>query len=298
MTDSATTGPADAGLWRVDGRCIDCDVARQLAPGNTAQRDGTTVVTRQPRTADEEAGLWRAALACPVAAVRPPREATAPTGLLPSRIEDEVYLCGYNSKETFGANAYFVRRPEGNLLIDAPRFSRAVAARYEELGGVSRILVTHRDHVPHVARYAQHFGAPVWIHEGDSASAPFATEILRGSAPETVQRGVVALPVTGHTPGSTVYLVDDRFCFTGDTLYWSRDQEDLEVFETVVWHSRQELLESVRRMAAQARFEWVLPGHGDRRRLPADEMTTRLLALAQRMRGRPALPLDIGAVRW
>jgi glyoxylase-like metal-dependent hydrolase (beta-lactamase superfamily II) len=29
---------------------------------------------------------------------------------------------------------------------------------------------------------------------------------------------VSAVPLPGHTPGSAVYVVEDRFCFTGDTL--------------------------------------------------------------------------------
>ncbi|MGY6026928.1 MBL fold metallo-hydrolase [Streptomyces spinosirectus] len=288
----------DRSGWDVTRRCINCDVARQLAPETTEQRDRLTMMSRQPATTEEELALWRAALACPVAAIRPPRGASAPPRVLPLRIEDEVYLCGYASKETFGANAYFVRRPEGNLLIEAPRWSRTVAARYEEMGGVAHILVTHRDHVPHVARYAAHFGARVWIHEGDARSARFATDVLRGSAATTVQRGVVALPVPGHTPGSVVFLVDDRFCFSGDTLYWSRAAQDLEVFESVVWHSRAQLLRSVERLAAEARFEWILPSHGDRRRLPAGEAATRLAALAERMRGRPGRRVDIAGVAW
>jgi glyoxylase-like metal-dependent hydrolase (beta-lactamase superfamily II) len=290
--------PRGTGTWQVGRRCINCDVARQIAPDNTAEQDRRTVVTRQPETEAEELALWQAALACPVRAIRPPRGTSAPPGALPLRIEDEVYACGYTSLQTFGANAYFVRRPEGNLLVEAPRWSRAVATEYERLGGLAHILVTHRDHVAHVARYARHFGARVWIHEGDAEKAPFATDILRGTEPAEVQPGVVALPLPGHTPGSTVFLVDDRYCFTGDTLYWSRATQDLEVFETVVWYSRPELLRSVERLAAEARFTWVLPSHGDRRRLAPGEAAARLSALAERMRGRPGRPVDIRRVTW
>jgi glyoxylase-like metal-dependent hydrolase (beta-lactamase superfamily II) len=284
--------------WAIDDSCINCDVSRQLSPGNTRQSERATVITRQPATPGEELGLWQAALACPVAAVRPPHGSTAPPDVFPLRLEEEVYQCGYNSRETFGASAYFLSRPEGNLLIDAPRWSRAVAAAYEERGGVAHILVTHRDHVPHAARYAEHFGARLWIHEGDAPSLPGATDLLRGREPTTIQRGVVAFPVPGHTQGSTMYLADDRFCFTGDSLYWSRSAGDLEVFETVVWYSRSEQLSSLERLAAAASFQWVLPGHGDRRKLPAREMSARLAGLVRRMRDRPGRPLDLSAVAW
>jgi glyoxylase-like metal-dependent hydrolase (beta-lactamase superfamily II) len=289
---------ADSQEWHIDSGCIGCDVARQLAPGTTADRSGKTVMSRQPRDTEEERELWRAALACPVGAVRPPRRSRVPADVLPMRIQDEVYLCGFTSRETYGAQAYFVRRPEGNLLVDAPRWSRRAAAAYERLGGIAHILLTHRDHTAPAQRYARHFGARVWIHQDDADAARFATDVLRGPAPVTVQRGVVARPAPGHTAGSTLYLVDERFCFTGDTLYWSRSAGDVEVFESVVWYSRPELIATVRRLAAEARFEWILPGHGDRRQLPAGEMSRRLAALADRMDSRAGRALDIGAVKW
>ncbi|MFI2765723.1 MBL fold metallo-hydrolase, partial [Streptomyces echinatus] len=43
---------------------------------------------------------------------------------------------------------------------------------------------------------------------------------------------------------------------------------------------------------------WVLPGHGDRRRLPADEMSRRLHALAERTRLLRPRPVDFTGLRW
>ncbi|GLY73636.1 hypothetical protein Airi01_019030 [Actinoallomurus iriomotensis] len=45
------------------------------------------------------------------------------------------------------------------------------------------------------------------------------------------------------------------------------------------------------------RFEWILPGHGDRRRLAADEMSRRLRAPADQSRGLRPRPIDFTAVR-
>ncbi|MYR60003.1 MBL fold metallo-hydrolase, partial [Streptomyces sp. SID625] len=107
-----------------------------------------------------------------------------------------------------------------------------------------------------------------------------------------------ALPLPGHTRGSVLYLADDRYCFTGDSFYWSRTTGDLEVAESVTWYSVEELAASLARVAGHLRFEWVLPGHGDRRRLPADEMSRRLRSLTERTRLLRPRPIDFTAVRW
>lgn len=95
-----------------------------------------------------------------------------------------------------------------------------------------------------------------------------------------------------------LYLADDRYCFSGDSFYWSRGMGDLAVADSVTWYSIEELAASLARTAERLRFEWVLPGHGDRRRLPADEMARRVRALAERTRLLRPRPVDFTAIRW
>lgn len=52
------------------------------------------------------------------------------------------------------------------MMIDTPRWSESLAARYE-LGPVTDVLLTHRDHAAHGRRYADRFGARLWIHEAE-----------------------------------------------------------------------------------------------------------------------------------
>lgn len=68
--------------------------------------------------------------------------------------------------------------------------------------------------------------------------------------------------------------------------------------ESVTWYSIEELAASMARVVDTLRFEWLLPGHGDRKRLPAEEMTQRLRALATRVQRLRAQPIDFTAVRW
>ncbi|MEV5738733.1 hypothetical protein AB0L30_01645 [Microbispora rosea] len=46
------------------------------------------------------------------------------------------------------------------------------------------------------------------------------------------------------------------------------------------------------------RFEWLLPGHGDRRRLPAGEFARRMRDLTVRTGRLSPRPIDFPALRW
>ncbi|MFJ6797349.1 MBL fold metallo-hydrolase [Streptomyces sp. NPDC091268] len=286
--------------WYVDERCFNCDVARQLAPDLIGEADGRSRVLRQPRDDVETRRLHAAVFACPTRSIRPstgkPDQRLDP---FPMALDGGVLLCGHNSQHTAGANSYLLRRPAGTLMmVDTPRWSRALADRYAQLGRVTDVLLTHRDHAAHGGRYADHFGARLWIHEGDLDAAPAADRVIRGVEPREIGEGVTAHPLPGHTAGSVLYLADDRYCFSGDSFFWSRTTADLEVPDSVTWYSIEELATSLARTAGRLRFEWVLPGHGDRRRLSADEMSGRLEALTERTRLLRPRPIDFTAVRW
>lgn len=287
----------------MDDRCTNCDVARQLAPGLIGEVGGRSAVLREPRDRGEAERLHAAAHACHTRSLHPPddrlEEVPDPFPMALDGPDGAVYLCGHNSRQTAGANSYLLRRPGGTvMMVDTPRWSPSLAARYEKLGPVTDVLLTHRDHAAHGRQYADGFGARLWIHEGDLDAAPDADRVLRGTEPVEIADGVVAHPLPGHTEGSVLYLADDRYCFTGDSFHWSRTTGDVEVFDTVTWHSVEELAASLERTAGRLRFEWLLPGHGDRRRLPPGEMTARLRRLAVRTRELRQRPVDFRAIRW
>jgi hypothetical protein len=60
------------------------------------------------------------------------------------------------------------------------------------------------------------------------------------------------------------------------TAPWSRTTGDIEVTDTATWYSITELAASLERTARRIHFEWLLPGHGDRKRLSTQDMTKRL----------------------
>lgn len=274
------------GPWFVDRRCIDCDASRQVAPELFARRDRQTVVARQPADAGEERSMWRAAIACPTASIRRDPPASRPRDLYPWEFADGVHYCGWNARESFGANSFLAVRDAGTVMVDAPRWSPPLVERIAAMGGLDHILLTHRDDVAAADRYAERFGARVWIHAADADAAPYATDVVDGADDVEVQPGLTIVPCPGHTRGSVVFLLDDRFLFTGDSLFWHRRRGDLAIHRAFTWYSLEAQLDSLEHIADRHRFSAVLAGHGDRHETTTDDMHRRLVELVRRERSR------------
>ena len=275
------TAPGD---WYVDTACIDCGASRHVAPDLIVERHGKSVFARQPATPEEQLAVWRAVLVCPTASVRSETKQARPqTTIFPQQVTEGVWRCGFNARSSFGAHSYFVARPGGNLLVDSPRFATELANWFRDAGGIAHILLSHRDDVADAGKYAERFGARVWIHYDDRSAAPYATDVLEGESARGITSGIVAIPVPGHTRGSVVYLLDDRVLFAGDSLAWSIREQDLVAFRDACWYSWSALAASLAKLAGY-RFEWLLPGHGWPAHLPAEEMNARLRVLVTRMR--------------
>lgn len=272
------------GDWYIDTACINCGASRHVAPGLIAERNDKSVFVRQPVTPEDQLAAWRAVLVCPTASVRSETKQPRPNvAIFPQQIISGVWRCGFNARSSFGAHSYFVARPDGNLLIDSPRYAAELVNWFDASGGIAHILLSHRDDVADADKYARRFGARVWIHRQDSSAAPYATDLLDDGSALSIAAGVRAISTSGHTRGSVVYLLEDRVLFSGDSLAWSPREQDLVAFRDACWYSWTELAESLGKLAAY-RFEWLLPGHGWLAHLPAKEMSARLLALVARMR--------------
>lgn len=272
------------GDFFVDATCIDCDACRQIAPATFAEAAETSYVRHQPDDAPERRDALRALLSCPTGSIGCTGEddVQAVAGDFPLLIDGPVSYCGFNSAKSFGGNSYFVRRPGGNWLIDSPRFLPQLVRRIEDLGGIARIFLTHQDDVADAAKFARHFGAERIIHREELEAQPDAERVIDGLEPVEVEPGMLVIPTPGHTAGHCCLLVDERYLFTGDHLYWDRDAGHLAAFPDYCWYSWPLQVRSMDRLA-QHRFEWVLPGHGQRCRLDSAEMHRQLADLTEAM---------------
>jgi glyoxylase-like metal-dependent hydrolase (beta-lactamase superfamily II)/ferredoxin len=275
------------GEFFVDTTCIDCDACRQIAPKVFGEAASTSFVRSQPTTIADRRAAIHALLSCPTGSIGSLGETDVKGSAhdFPLPIEGDVFYCGFNSPKSYGGNSYFVRRPDGNWLIDSPKFVAPLVKRIEALGGLSHIFLTHRDDVADAERYAKHFGCERIIHRDELRSQPGAEHVLDGEGPWELAPDVLAILAAGHTQGHCVLLFANRYLFTGDHLAWDRDAERLTAFEDYCWHSWPKQIESIERLANYS-FEWVLPGHGQKVHLPAEEMRDEVSRLVDRCRGR------------
>src|SRR5262245_242765 len=272
------------GDFFVDSTCIDCDACRQIAPAVFAEAGETSFVKTQPASAADRRRALQALLACPTGSIgcQGDDDVKAVMQDFPLLVEEPVYYCGYNSPKSYGGNSYFIRHAAGNWLIDSPKFVTPLVQRLEDLGGVAHIFLTHRDDVADAERYAGHFKSRRIIHRQELSSQPGAETVLDGAGPWELAPGFLAIATPGHTQGHCVLLLQNRFLFTGDHLAWDRDLQHLSAFEDYCWYSWAQQAESMEQLA-DYRFEWVLPGHGQRIQLPYNTMREQLLRLARSM---------------
>jgi glyoxylase-like metal-dependent hydrolase (beta-lactamase superfamily II)/ferredoxin len=285
MADLAKRLPTNVGdNFFVDSTCINCDTCRQLAPASFVENGEYSSVYQQPETESERFQSFQALLACPVGSIGAivPNKAMmrAATESFPLKIEREVYYNGFNSEKSFGANSYFVRHPDGNWLIDSPRYINKLVKAFEGMGGIKYIFLTHEDDVAEASRYAKQFGAARIIHREDMAALPDAEWIIEGSGPVEFKPEFLIIPVPGHTRGSMALLYGNRYLFTGDHMGWDREVNGLRLATVYVW-DEPTLRRSTERLLDYT-FEWVLPGHSDRMGLPADRMKEELRLLLKR----------------
>jgi glyoxylase-like metal-dependent hydrolase (beta-lactamase superfamily II)/ferredoxin len=272
----------------VDDSCIDCETCRVLAPSvfTRSGRLGQSVVGRQPTAASEALRARMAIVSCPTSSIGSESKADMRDAVaaFPLPVEGEVYYCGYASRSSYGAASYLVRREAGNVLVDSPRAARPLMDRIESLGGAAWMFLSHRDDVADHARYARRFGCERILHAADVGFATRDVERrIEGADPVSLAPDLIAIPLSGHTRGSTALLYRGRFLFTGDHLWGKSDGSGLDASSDVCWYSWSEQTRSMERLLAFD-FEWVLPGHGPRFHAPAARMREALEKLVLRMK--------------
>jgi glyoxylase-like metal-dependent hydrolase (beta-lactamase superfamily II)/ferredoxin len=273
----------------VDRSCIACDTCRRIAPTvfGGPEHDHA-YVQKQPDSPLERRRALMALVSCPTGAIGSlsksgvEEAAKAFPAPLSKGVED-VFYCGYAAESSFGAASWLVLRPEGNVLVDSPRYAQPLADRIAELGGIHYMFLTHGDDVADHEQWQKAFHCERVLHAGDVTKGTALVERkLEGLEPVRLAKDLVAIPVPGHTAGSTALLYRNAFIFTGDHL-WGRGGH-LHASRSVCWWSWEEQTTSVERLAKH-RFEWVLPGHGRAwRATSCDSARTEVLRVAAAMR--------------
>lgn len=265
----------------MDSTCINCDTCRQLAPSVFGEADDYSFVQAQPEDETAKRATTRALLACPTGSIGTTGDNRAREVMndFPLLIDDNVFYCGFCSPKSYGGSSYLIKRAVGNWLIDAPKFLPHLIKQISQLGGISKIFLTHSDDVAEADRFARQFNAERIIHRNELRAQPEAEIVIDGNDVQEFDGGAFkVIPTPGHTSGHCVLLYNEKYLFTGDHLAWDRDRKSLTAYRDFCWHSWSQQTESMKRLA-QHDFEWVLPGHGDRCQLSGPEMRSQMASL-------------------
>lgn len=267
------------GDFYVDTSCIDCDTCRWMTPEVFDREDGLSAVHHQPANETERLAALQALLACPtssIGTIEKPQDIKFAQLSFPILVAENVYHCGYHSEDSYGAASYFIQLPEGNVLVDSPRFAPPLVKRLEKMGGIKYMYLTHRDDVADHQKFAEHFKCDRILHTDDILASTRDVEIkLTGNKPFELTPDLLIIPVPGHSKGHTVLLYKNKFLFTGDHLAWSDRLQQLIAFRDFCWYSYSEQIKSMRKLANYS-FEWVLPGHGRRHHADVEMMKVQM----------------------
>jgi glyoxylase-like metal-dependent hydrolase (beta-lactamase superfamily II)/ferredoxin len=272
------------GSLYVNSACINCDTCRQLAPTIFREINGYSAVIKQPEPKEQRAALY-ALLSCPTAAIVSEQKEGIAKAMddLPLELDESVYYCGFTSSKSYGGSSYFITHPEGNWLIDSPRYVPHLVQRLAEMGGIDTIFLTHRDDVADAEKYAEKFGAQRIIHIDEYSAQPSAEHFIRSTDPVDWKPDFRIIPVPGHTKGHMTLLYKQRYLFSGDHLEWDPELHQLSALEAYCWYSWEDQTQSMEQLAKES-FEWILPGHGHRVQLHPDAMKLQMEQLVRRMK--------------
>lgn len=282
MADPRLALPANApGDLFVDSSCagIGCAVCRQIAPATYTAAGKQVAVAHQPDKEDDD-GRHKALLAlisCPTKSIgsRTGKHIEHAEESLPAKLAEGVYACGMTSRDSQGAQSYFIRRKEGNILIDSPRFSPQLVKRIREYKGIKYMIITHPGNAADNEMFQREFECERVVHKYETeGNLGMCEKILPGDGPWTIAPGLKVILTPGHSRGHIVLLYMETFLFSGDHLFWNPEAARLE-------SSPKAYTKSVEKLIPE-QFSYVLPAHGFRYQAPRAEMEAQLKAAATR----------------
>jgi hypothetical protein len=133
-----------------------------------------------------------ALVTCPTGSIgtRGQRDLSEAIAAYPEPLGEGIHFCGFASEDTFGGSSYLIVRPEGNVLVDSPRFTAPLVERIEAMGGVRVMFLSHIDDVADHAKFRRHFGCERVMHGPTSRAADRLTPLAIG-------RSILFPPATG-----------------------------------------------------------------------------------------------------
>ena len=125
----------------------------------------------------------------------------------------------FSEPHGYDFNGLLIPDPRGNLCIDPVEPSDEVLSELAKQG-VSRILITNRNHVRAANRIRERTGARSYIHPDDAAYAKAQGALLDGELHIGEKIGALeVIGASGKSPGEVAFLWPERRCLiVGDAV--------------------------------------------------------------------------------
>ena len=177
----------------------------------------------------------------------------------------------------FSTNTYLIAEGDSAVIVDPGDDYEIIQSRLNALKArADYVLITHAhfDHIGAVGRFFNG-GAKVYISKADydllvksdfyvdlgffgAKVERFDAELLSdGDTLKICSHNFSVVGTPGHTPGGVCYILDGKYIFSGDTLFY------LSVGRTDFPHcSHADLMQSIKNLFALTGDFTVYPGHG------------------------------------
>ena len=131
------------------------------------------------------------------------------------------------------------------------------------MGGVSKMILTHKDDVADHSHWSKALNCERWIHKNDAAAAPQAEKLISKMDSPSLVGNLKLIPTPGHTQGSIVVLIGEKsqILFSGDHLWWDPKKKRLIASRKYCWWNWSEQVKSIRKLL-ELDINWLFPGHG------------------------------------
>ncbi len=125
----------------------------------------------------------------------------------------------FSEPHGYNFNSLLIPDPSGNLCIDPVDPNDQVMSELVRLG-VSRILLTNRNHLRAANRVRENTGARTYIHPDDAAYAKAQGAVVDGELRAGEKIGALeVIGVSGKSPGEVAFLWPVRKCLiVGDAV--------------------------------------------------------------------------------
>ncbi|XP_038971024.1 uncharacterized protein LOC103718713 isoform X3 [Phoenix dactylifera] len=192
-----------------------------MAPEIFTRIDEQSAVIKQPSCEEERIKALQALLSCPTSSIhteKPTKKILEVQKMFPLPVDEQtlpgVYHCGYHSESSYGATSYLVTHPDGNIIVDSPRFMEILVRNIEKLGGARYMFLTHKDDVGDHEKWAKRLRCERILHSGDVEGHTADVEMqLYGDGPWSIGTDFDLI----HTPGHTELACNSR----ASGSYWS-----------------------------------------------------------------------------